>query len=163
MAGNLTITTERAEEDVAIPPFNEYGWLPEGVHDCTLEEAGARFGGFQRSDRRPTLWARFVEFVSEAQACGLIEAVVVDGSFVTAEPAPQDIDLVLVVTAPQTFSVDLPPTHYNVLSHRRVRRRFGFDIVVATTNHDTLAQAVAFFAQVRQKPGAKKGLVRIRL
>jgi hypothetical protein len=148
---------------VAIPPLNEHGWLPEGVHDCTLEEAGARFGGFQRSDRRPGLWARFLEFVSEAQACGLIDAIVVDGSFVTAEPVPNDIDLVLVVTAHHNFSVDMLPMHYNVLSQRRVRQRFGFDIVVATNNHETLEQAVAFFQQVRQQPGAKKGLLRIRL
>ena len=87
----------------------------------------------------------------------------VDGSFVTAEPVPNDIDLLLVVTAHHTFSVDMPPMHYNVLSQRRVRRRFGFDIVVATNNHETLEQAVAFFQQVRQQPGAKKGLLRIRL
>ena len=146
-----------------IPPLNEYGWLPEGVHDCTLEEAATRFGGFERSDRRPQLWARFVEFVSEAQGCELIAAIVVDGSFVTAEPIPNDIDLVLVMDARQNFSVDLPPTHYNILSQRRVHKRFGFDIVVATNEHETLDQAVAFFQQVRQRPGAKKGLLRIRI
>jgi hypothetical protein len=148
---------------MAIPPLNEHGWLPEGVHDSTLEEAAARFGGFQRSDRRPQLWAQFVEFVREAQASGMVAAIIVDGSFVTAEPLPHDIDLVVVMSTPQDFSKDLLPAHYNVLSQRRVRQRFGFDIVVATNNPETLAQAVAFFQQVRQRPGAKKGLVRIRL
>ena len=148
---------------MAIPPLNEQGWLPEGIHDCTIEEAAARFGGFQRSDRRPQLWARFVEFVREAQADGLINAIIVDGSFVTAEPLPHDIDLVLVLSAQQDLSGDLSPAHYNVLSQRRVRQRFGFDIVVATDEHETLAQAVAFFEQVRQRPGAKKGLLRIHL
>jgi hypothetical protein len=148
---------------VAIPPLNEHGWLPEGVHDCTLEEAAARFGGFQRSDRRPVLWARFLEFIREAQASGLIDAIVVDGSFVTAEPVPNDIDLVLVVSVHHDFSVDLLPLHYNVLSQRRVRQRFGFDIVVAIQESETLEQAVAFFEQARQQPGAKKGLLRIRI
>ena len=148
---------------MAIPPLNEYGWLPEGVHDCTLEEAEERFSGFQRSDRRPQLWARFVEFVGEVQVCGLIAAIVVDGSFVTAEPVPNDIDLVLVMDERQNLSVDLPPAHYNVLSQRRVHKRFGFDIVVATNKHETLEQAVAFFQQVRQRPGAQKGLLRIRI
>jgi hypothetical protein len=148
---------------VAIPPLNEHGWLPEGVHDCTLEEAAARFGGFQRSDRRPQLWAQFVEFVHEAQACGLIDAIIMDGSFVTAEPIPNDIDLVIVISTLQDFSVDLLPVHYNILSQRRIRHRFGFDIVAVLNEHETLAQAVAFFAQVRQRPGAKKGLLRIRV
>jgi hypothetical protein len=61
------------------------------------------------------------------------------------------------------FSVDLPPAHYNILSQRRVRQRFGFDIVVVTNEGETLDQAVTFFQQVRQRPGVKKGLLRIRL
>ena len=146
---------------MAIPPFNKHGWLPEGIHDCTLEEATRQFGAFQSSDRRPEVWARFVEFVSEAKASGRIDAVLVDGSFVTAGPTPNDIDLVLVVSANHDFSVDLPLGQYNVLSQRRVRRRFGFDIVVVKNDSENLEQAVAFFQQVRQRPGAKKGLVRI--
>ncbi len=148
---------------MASPLLNEYGWLPEGVYDCTLEEVAARFGRFQRTDRRPQLWARFVEFVREAQEGGTVAAIIIDGSFVTAEPAPNDMDLVVVMATPQDFSQDLLPTHYNTLSQRRVRQRFGFDIVVATNDHETLTQAVAFFQQVRQRPGAKKGLVRIHL
>ncbi len=148
---------------MAIPPFNEHGWLPDGIHDCTLEEAAGQFGGFRRSDRRPELWARFTEFVREAQACGLIEAILVDGSFVTAEPAPNDIDLVLVVAANHDFSADLPPVQYNLLAQRRVWRRFGFDIVVVRNGSENLEQAVAFFQQVKQRPGAKKGILRIHV
>jgi hypothetical protein len=101
--------------------------------------------------------------VREAKASGQIDAVVVDGSFVTAEPTPNDIDLVLVVSTNHDFSVDLPLMQYAILSQRRVRRRFGFDMVVVKNDSENLEQAVAFFQQVRQRPGAKKGLVRIRL
>ena len=72
-----------------IPPLNEYGWLPEGIYDCTLDEAAARFGEFQISDRRPRLWARFTEFMGEVKACDLMEAVLLDGSFVTANGRPK--------------------------------------------------------------------------
>ena len=109
---------------MALPPLNEHGWLPEGVYDCTLEEATARFGRFQRSDRRPQLWERFLEFVHEARASGVITAIVIDGSFVTAEPFPNDIDLIVVMSAPRDFSRTLAPVHYNVLSQRYVRQRF---------------------------------------
>ena len=111
-----------------IPPFNEHGWLPEGIHDCTMDEAAERFGGFQSSDLRPRSWARFTEFIGEVKGCGLLEAAIVDGSFVTAKPDPNDIDLVLVVAASYDFSKDLPPVQYNLLAQQRVRRRFGFDI-----------------------------------
>ena len=87
-----------------IPPFNEHGWLLDGIHDCTLDDAATRFGGFQSSDRRPLLWTRFTEFAREAKACSLADAVLVDGSFVTAEPSPNDIDLVLIVSANHDFA-----------------------------------------------------------
>lgn len=77
---------------MAIPPCNEQGLLPEGMHECTLEEAATEFGTFPRTDRRPQLWLKFVEFVREAKACGVIDAIILDSSFVTAEPAPHDID-----------------------------------------------------------------------
>src|SRR5262245_43373646 len=145
---------------MAIPAFDEQGWLPEGIHDCTLEEAAARFGGFQRSDRRPQLWARFLEFVREARACGLLNAIVVNGSFVSATSTPNDIDLVLVVSADHDFSVDFNPSEYNVLSKRRVHQRFGFDLLVARADSEEYQRYVEFFQQVRLEPGRKKGIVR---
>ena len=56
-----------------IPAFNEYGCLPEGIYDCTMEEAAQRFGVFQSSDRRPQLWDKFIAFMREAKFCGLID------------------------------------------------------------------------------------------
>ena len=73
---------------MAIPPFNERGWLPDGIHDCTLEEATGRFGTFQINDRRPALWARFVEFLREARDCGLVEAVLLDEASLPPSQTP---------------------------------------------------------------------------
>ena len=87
----------------------------------------------------------------------------VDGSFVTAKPDPGDIDLVLVVATSHDFSADLRPAHYSLLAQRRVRRRFGFDIVVVKNGSENLELAVAFFQQVKQRPSVKKGILRIRL
>ncbi len=146
-----------------IPRSEETGLLPEGLHDCTLEEVATRFAGFQGSDRRPRLWAQFTGFYREAKASGVIELLLLDGSFVTATATPNDIDVVVVVFATHDFGADLPPQQYNVLAQRQVRRRFGLDIVVVKYGTDSLTQAVAFFTQVRQQPGAKKGLLRLRL
>ena len=99
----------------------------------------------------------------EAKACQGMEAVLMDGSFVTAEPDPRDIDLVLVVEASYDFSADLPPAQYNLLAQQRVRRRFGFDIVVVKNGSGEFEEAVAFFQQVKQRPGMKKGILRIKL
>ena len=146
-----------------IPPFNENGWLPDGIHDCTLQEAGGRFGTIQSSDRRPQLWARLTEFMREAKACQLIEAVLVDGSFVTATFEPNDIDLVLVVSAGYDFKADFKPSEYNILSKRLVNRRFGFDLLVARADSEEYRRYVGLFQQVRLEPGRKKGILRIWL
>src|SRR3954464_15601517 len=146
-----------------LPPFNQDGLLPEGIHTCDLDEAALRFGRFQRSDRRPRLWARFSEFIREIEASGLIEEVIIDGSFITAKPDPNDIDLLLIVFASHDFGADLPAHHYNVLAEQRVRRRYGFDIVVVKNQSQELALALEFFAQVRQQPALRKGLAKIKV
>ena len=146
-----------------IPQFNEEGLLPEGIHDCTLEEIEFRFGRFLGSDRRPQLWQRFLEFVREVRASGAIEAILLDGSFATAKPDPNDIDIVLAVSALHNFDADLPLALYNVMAQQRVRRRFGFDIVVVNANSEKFEQAVTFFKQVRQRPGAIKGILKLQV
>jgi predicted nucleotidyltransferase len=77
------------------------------------------------------LFAKFEEFLAEARASRVVRAILVNGSFVTAKASPNDIDLIVVVPASHDFSADLPPSAYNVLSKLRVRRRFGFDLLVA--------------------------------
>jgi len=146
-----------------IPPFNENGCLPEGIYDCTIDEAAARFGAFQSSSQRSQLWDKFFEFMREADACELVDAVLVDGSFVTAKADPNDIDLVLVVSADHDFSADFQPSEYNVLSKRRVNRRFGFDLLVTRADSEEYRRYVAFFQQVRLEPGRKKGILKIWL
>jgi hypothetical protein len=128
-----------------------------------MDEVATRFGVFQTSDRRPQLWVRFTEFMRELGICNFMEAVLVDGSYVTGTPEPNDIDLVLITASSFDFSTDLLPVAYNLLSQYRVRRRFGFDIIVVKNGSANFDQAVAFFQQIKQRPGAKKGILRIKL
>ena len=144
-------------------PFNEHGLLPEGIHDCTFDEAEARFGRFHQSDRRPQLWAKFREFFYEAQATGLIAAILLNGSFVTDKPDPNDIDLILVVAPEHDFARQLSPAEYNVLSAQRVKRRYSLDILVAREDSDQYRRYSRLFQQVRWHPQKTKGIVRIKL
>jgi hypothetical protein len=45
-----------------------------------------------RGVQRRQLWDRFVQFMGEMMDCGLVDAILVDGSFVTAKAEPCDID-----------------------------------------------------------------------
>jgi hypothetical protein len=146
-----------------IPAFNEYGLLPEGIHDCTLEEAKNRFGRFQQSDRRPQLWEKFLLFFQDGEASGLIEAILMDGSFITASSEPNDIDLIIVLPSTHDLLAELTPARYNLLNQKHVRKRFNLDIIVVKNASENLESAIAFFQQVRQKPGLRKGILRILL
>jgi len=139
-----------------IREFNQLGLLPEGIHDCDLTEAQNRFGSFQGTDRRPKMWAKFMDFVRLARTDRFIEELIIDGSFVTARPDPNDIDVIVVVPVGHDFGADLPQHQCEMIAAARVRRRFGFDIVVVKRGTENQAQAVEFFMQVRQQPGQKK-------
>src|SRR4051794_40774616 len=98
-------------------PALEDGVLPEGVHDCTFAELTEAFGQFQGSDRRLTLTARLKAYLDEARRSGLVVAVIVDGSYVTAKEAPEDIDLIIVYRSDVDWE-SLRPFEYNAVSKR---------------------------------------------
>lgn len=146
-----------------IPNLNTLGLLPPGRHVCTADEIAGRFGAFHGGEQRPQLMQKLMAFIAEARASGIVSSLLVDGSFVTAKPAPNDIDLVVVVPETHDFSADLQPLEYNVVSKRRVQRRYGFDIFVARENSPEHGKWVEFFEQVRLEPGARKGILHLRL
>lgn len=148
---------------MAIPELNEHGLLPRGVHDASLKEIRERFGRFHGSDRRVRLFEALEKFVDETRNAKLVSEMIVDGSFITGEPKPSGIDLVLVLGEQVDLSQDLKPSQYNLLSSRRVRQRYGFDVLYATASSDSIDPLVEFFSRVRGRPGLRKGMVRVRL
>jgi Family of unknown function (DUF6932) len=147
---------------MSIPDLNENGLLPEGVHETSMEEVRQLFGRFQRTDQRPGLFSKLSRFLEEVRSTGLIAAVIVNGSFVTAKDEPSDIDLILVVRRDHDFDADPKPFEYNVLSKRRVRGRFRFDILVAREGSAEYEQSVNFFQGVRGRPNLRKGVVKVQ-
>ncbi len=146
-----------------IPDLTVDGLLPPGVHDCTFEEVERSFGGFNRTDRRPVLWEKFSAFHEEARKTGLVVAILINGSFVTAKPDPNDIDIIVVVFESHNFSLELLTAQYNVLSAQRVKRRHQLDMLVARENSEQYQRYLKLFEQVRFEPTQIKGILRINL
>jgi hypothetical protein len=146
-----------------IPALTEHGFLPAGIFDCTLPEIKARFGTFHGSEQRPRLFARLEELLTAMRLSGLFEAVIVDGSFVTSKVVPNDIDLIAVLRPGHDFERDLPMSEYALVSRALLRRRFGFDVVIAERDSALYKAYVEFFGLVREVPDARKGLLRLRL
>lgn len=146
-----------------IPALNQEGLLPVGVHECTIEELERRFGTFQGSDRRPELMNKLKTFLSELKASRLALSLLVDGSFVTLKSSPEDIDIIVIVSPSHDYTADLAPREYNALSKTRVRRRLGFDLLVARDNSIELTRYINFFQQVRFAPHLGKGILKVNL
>jgi hypothetical protein len=148
---------------VPIPSLTSEGLLPEGIHNCSLEELRERFGSFRSSDRRPQLYRRLDEFVMELRRLEIRCSLIVNGSFVTSEPQPNDIDLILVLPSDWNVDADLPPSAYNVMSKRRVRRIWRFDLLVACKGTDEYNEHVEFFQQVRHRKDRRKGMLQLTI
>ena len=146
-----------------IPALNDDGFLPPGVFNCTLPELRERFGEFQGSDHRSRLFVRLEELFQTMQRSGLFEALLVDGSFVTAKLAPNDIDIVALLLPGHDFERDLPMSEYALVSRSMLRRRFGFDVLIAERDSHLYNTYVEFFSRVRDNPDMRKGLLRVNL
>ncbi len=149
-----------------IPPLNDVGLLSEGVHDCTLDEIGARFGRFVVSERRVRLFAQLRELIEEEQRAGITVALIVDGSFVTDKPEPGDIDLVIVLPEDYNFDAEMPPFQYNAISKVHLRRRYRFDAFVAKEHSPEYQEWVTLFQRDKRESREstkRKGILRIQL
>jgi len=76
-----------------IPPFDEFGLPPPGVHPATLDEIDARFG--QQSELRRVQMDSVRWMVDLAAKAGA-ERIVLNGSFVTDIIEPNDVDCVIL-------------------------------------------------------------------
>ena len=148
---------------MAIPTLTADGFLPVGIHDATLEEVGRVFGRFRSSDRRVTLFGRLQQYISDLQAWGNAIAILIDGSFTSAAILPNDIEMIVIYEAGFDFSAERVPEEYNVIDSRRIRRRYGLDVVSVATDSPEEARWIRFFQRDRRRLSKMKGLVRISL
>ncbi|MBM4068227.1 MAG: hypothetical protein FJ271_04700 [Planctomycetes bacterium] len=132
-----------------IPPFNEHGYLPPGVHPAALDAIENRFG--RESDLRRVQMESLRWLVDLARRAG-VARLVINGSFTTEAFEPNDVDCVLLVEAgfPRDEAAEaelvsgLPFLEINLVSQA------DFDVLVDT-----------FFATDRQL--LAKGMVEVIL
>jgi hypothetical protein len=76
-----------------LPPFDDFGNLPPGIHSSSMAELVARFG--IGSEERGAEISELVQFIKAAKTAG-VRRLLVNGSFVTAKPSPNDVDVVFL-------------------------------------------------------------------
>jgi hypothetical protein len=87
-----------------IPPFGDHGYLPPGIHPATLEEIEARFG---RETEVRRVQAESVRWLVDLARRAGVERLVINGSFVTEIPEPNDVDCALLVAPNVAFDPGL--------------------------------------------------------
>jgi hypothetical protein len=80
---------------VTLPAFNADGDLPSGLHRARLEDVIGRFGS--RSGRRLILAQRLSRIHYLARSTEKLRRFIVFGSFITAKPEPNDIDIFMLM------------------------------------------------------------------
>lgn len=152
-----------------LPKFNYHGLLPEGVHDCRLEDLRERI---VTNPQRELLWKNLQAFLEWACGMNQFSHAYIDGGFITDKIFPEDIDVILQTRAsygPEAF-VAMEPLFAEgiekIFERYRVHLHFwceGFPGGVSDFRR--------FFQYLRPqdaaprglKEGAKKGIVRIPL
>lgn len=140
--------------------LNGDGLLNPGVHDLTVEQIKEAFGSFSSTDRRCRLFERLKEYIAKVTAKPWFREMFIDGSFVTDKESPSDIDLIVVVDNDLLPEDLLRPADYNLLSRRRTRRMYGFDVISVPHGSEALTNWLDYFSLVRGS-SLRKGIVRL--
>jgi hypothetical protein len=85
---SVDIASTQRYSCVMIPPFDESGNLPPGIHAATWDEIADRFG---TTPQRRALLSGLRTALQALQAAGC-RMVYIDGSFVTTKLVPNDFD-----------------------------------------------------------------------
>lgn len=76
-----------------IPDFDENGYLPPGLYPATVEEIETRFGTATEVRR---VQVESIRWIIDLASRASVERIIINGSWVTDEPEPNDVDCVLL-------------------------------------------------------------------
>jgi hypothetical protein len=110
-----------------------------------------------------SLFAWFKQLVAMAQGSGIVDRLVIGGSFVTSKPEPNDIDLVIILSNDVDFEA-LTPSQYSVTDRRALRRVLkteALDIITVRNGTTRMDLVLEFFQSKRDNK--QVGVVEVNL
>ena len=143
-----------------LPQLNSAGELPAGVHQATMDEVLAQFGS--GIAQRQAVTARLRRIYQLAHATRKLERLILFGSYITAKPDPNDVDIILVMR--DDFDVQVCDAESRQLfDHPRAAEAFGasvFWIRPALLVLETLEEFIAHWQITRDQ--TRRGIVEVR-
>lgn len=159
----------RSNDDMALPPLDENGFLPVGYHDCSLDDIRETFC---YSVGRQALFNLLSRYLDNWGSLGLRVPVYVDGGFATRKPQePKDIDVVVDITQLDLRDPGVIGAVQRLLDRQAAMQSFRVDVypyhnaLVAAGSNDLRS----FFSYVKApqrlalglKDDFRKGLLRV--
>lgn len=146
---------------MALPEFNEFGDLPVGVHRATLEEVIERFGS--GTPQRDLVTTRLLRIHRLALTTGKLLRFVIFGSYITAKPSPNDVDIILVMA--DDFDMSECDEHtLPLFQHMRAHEVFGasvFSVRPSTVLLESVDEFISYW-QVKRDKG-QRGIIEVIL
>ena len=136
---------------VAIPNLTSAGLLPTGIHLATLHEVELTFG--RGTDTRIRLYENLRAFLELARSFQMFTSIVIDGSFVTNEPDPSDVGVVLILPGPQLKRL-MKHSDYLKLENAAIRERFAIDLFI----DPDLEGMATFFQRLKIEDALQRGV-----
>lgn len=139
-----------------IPQFDRQGFLPQGLHDTSIQEIRSVFGFTSHRNRLIDGLDRFVHIWN---ASGFVDYAVIDGSFVTSKPEPGDIDMLIIPIdgAVESNSFGDLLLHYSY-NYAFTKAEFGCEAFMVF-GREEVEDGLDFFSRDRQ--GNARGLLRL--
>lgn len=144
-----------------LPDFNVLDDLPEGIHRASFDEVLTRFG--HGTAQRHLVTDRLKHVYELVQRTGKLARFIIFGSYVTAKPAPNDVDIILIMQDDfheQDYTVEVLP----VFDHVRAQRELGASIFWTRPGALLLETVDEFLAHWQVKRDlSRRGIVEIAL
>jgi len=132
--------------------------LPPGLYSAEMSEIEERFG--KSTPRRKMLFERLRMFVELAQHCGALR-MFVNGSFVTAKPEPDDVDVVIWMSEKYYKLLECADEEAIRLEEMFKTRKPKEPFLVDTEREWN--GWIEFFSRLREHLIKRKGLVEVNL
>jgi hypothetical protein len=144
-----------------LPEFNWQGDMPPGLHKATVAEVIARFGTGSTERAVATFALRRV--LELAAQTGFLDRFIVFGSYVSAKPSPNDVDIVLVMG--RDFKLDsLDSESLAVFDHERAQSELGASVFWTRPGMLFLESMDEFIAGwQRKRDNTDRGIVEVTL
>ena len=142
----------------AWPEFDVNGNLPPGIHPATLAEVVAHFGS--GTPQRQRVARRLEQIYTLAKASGHLARFIVFGSFVTAKPAPNDVDIFLLME--DSFDVSrVPHGILSVFDHTAAQNFLGASVFWIRRAAALGGEEATIAHWQIKRDGGKRGIVEI--